>query len=235
MKRTHVNALIDAAALLAFLLLLSSGLLLEYQLPAGSGDLLGYGAGQGAADRSIHLLWSWTRHDWGQIHYYIALSMMAILAIHLALHWKWIVCTVRGKPSNASGYRFALGCLGLMFATLLSAAPLISSKTTTSRSDLRESRMPLTVRDEVRNGDPSLIDGGTAGQSLSIYGSMTLQQISEVSGFPIDDIVQSLGLPSDVNTHEGAGRVLRRHNLQMSDLRAVVARLRANKPNHPSQ
>jgi hypothetical protein len=234
MKRTHLNALIDATAFVAFLLLLSTGLLLEYHLPPGSGGLQGNGAGRGAADRTIHLIWSWTRHEWGQFHYYIALTMMAILAIHLVLHWKWIVCTVRGKPGNASGYRFALGCLGLIFATLLSAAPLISPATTISRSDLRDLRMPPTASDELSNGNDSPIDDGTFGTSLSIRGSMTLQQISEVSGVPIDDIVQALGLPSDVNRHEGAGRVLRRHNLQMSDMRTVVTRLRTAEPNHAS-
>jgi hypothetical protein len=32
MKRTHANAMIDLAAFIAFLLLLSTGLILEYQL-----------------------------------------------------------------------------------------------------------------------------------------------------------------------------------------------------------
>jgi hypothetical protein len=140
MKRTHVNALIDAVAFLAFLLLLSTGFILEYQLPPGSGGLQGFGMGRGASHRMVHLLWGWTRHEWGQVHYWIALSMMAVLAVHLVLHWKWIVCTVRGTHTDASGYRFVLGVVGLVFAILLSIAPFLSDTTAMTRGELRESR-----------------------------------------------------------------------------------------------
>jgi len=44
MKRTHLNALIDGLAFVAFLFVLSTGLLLEYQLPVGSGGLQSYGS-----------------------------------------------------------------------------------------------------------------------------------------------------------------------------------------------
>ena len=46
MKRTHVNGLIDALAFVAFLFLLSTGMVLLYQLPPGSGGRQGFGTGQ---------------------------------------------------------------------------------------------------------------------------------------------------------------------------------------------
>jgi hypothetical protein len=140
MKRTHLNALIDAAACLAFLALLSTGLILEYQLPPGSGGLRGFGFGRGASHRTVHLLWGWTRHEWGQVHYWIALGMMAVLGFHVLLHWKWILCTIRGTHTNASGCRLALGMIGLIFAVLLSIAPFLSGTMETTRGELRESR-----------------------------------------------------------------------------------------------
>lgn len=146
MKRTHVNALIDAAAFLAFLLLLTTGFILEYQLPPGSGGLQGFGMGRNAAHRTIHLLWGWTRHEWGQVHYWIALGMTVVLAIHLVLHWKWIVCTVRGTHTDASGYRLALGVVGLAFAILLSIAPFLSDSTATTRGELRETRSAASTQ-----------------------------------------------------------------------------------------
>jgi hypothetical protein len=136
MKRTHLNALIDLAAFIAFLLLLSTGFILEYQLPPGSGSLQPHGWGRGAAGRTIQTLWGWTRHDWGQLHYWIAVGMLAILALHLFLHWKWIVCILRGSHSDASGYRLALGIAGLIFATLLSFAPFLSGTTSHTRGEL---------------------------------------------------------------------------------------------------
>jgi Domain of unknown function (DUF4405) len=145
MKRTHLNALMDALSFIAFLLLLSTGLLLEYQLPPGSGGTHGFGMGRGAGGRTITLLWGWTRHDWGQIHYWIALALVAILALHLLLHWKWIVCTVRGQHSDASGLRLALGAVGLVFTILLVSAPLFSTTTSATRDQLQESKGAAAV------------------------------------------------------------------------------------------
>jgi hypothetical protein len=140
MKRTHINGLIDAAAFFAFLLLLSTGFILEYQLPPGSGELQSHGLGRGASQRTVHLLWGWTRHEWGQVHYWIALSLMLVLAVHFVLHWKWIVCTIRGTHTNASGFRLALGAVGLVFAILLSIAPHLSETTAAKRGDIQKSR-----------------------------------------------------------------------------------------------
>ena len=139
MKRAHVNALIDLAAFIAFILLLSTGFILEYQLPPGSGSLEGHGWGRGASQRTISLVWGLTRHEWGEFHYWIAVAMLAILAAHIVLHWKWIVCTLRGTHTDASGYRLALGVAGLIFATILSFAQLMSDVTSHSRSELWES------------------------------------------------------------------------------------------------
>jgi hypothetical protein len=225
MKRLHVNALIDVFAFFAFLLLLSTGLLLKYQLVPGSGGLSQHGTGHRASERAVQLLWGWTRHEWGQIHYWIALTLLAILAFHVVLHWKWIVCTLRGKPSQASGSRLALGCVGLVFALLLFAAPLLSESNTVSRGELRESRSPPPV-----NGS-TVPDGQNeipTEERQTIRGSMTLRQIADERNIPVQEIVTALQLPRDTNVDENAGRLLRQHNLQMSDLRDWLAGRRAS-------
>ena len=126
MKRTQLNFAIDAAAFAAFLFLLSTGLLLQYQLAAGSGGLQGRGSGHGAANRDVALLWGWTRHDWGQLHYWIAGVLIAILSAHLLLHWKWIGCMVQGAHSDASGLRFGVGAISLVGLVLLAMAPFVA-------------------------------------------------------------------------------------------------------------
>jgi hypothetical protein len=220
MKRTHLNALIDALAFAAFLILLTTGLLLEYQLPPGSGGLQGHGTGHGASGRSIDLVMGWTRHEWGQIHYWIALAMMAVLTFHLLLHWKWIVCTVRGKPSTASGYRLTLGVVGLVFTVLLSAMPLLSAATSVSRDELRKGRTAQVLEsDGVEGGSNSELHEMN---DDSIRGSMTLRQISSTSGVSVADLVTRLGLPPDVDVNTGAGRLMRQNGLTMSDLRKAI-------------
>jgi hypothetical protein len=206
MKRTYLNALVDALAFLGFLLLLTTGLLLAYQLPPGSGGLHGVGTGRGASERSIQLVWGLSRHEWGEIHYWIALAMATVLAVHVVLHWKWIACVVRGKASEASGRRLALGGVGLAFAILLSAAPLASPTHRMTREELGQAAAP-TVR-----------------------GSMTIREIAAVSGTTPAAIIEVLGLPADAPLDEGAGRLLRRHSLTMGELRAALERLES--PRH---
>jgi hypothetical protein len=222
MKPTHLNALIDAIAFIAFLFLLTTGLLLEYQLPPGSGGLHDRGAGQGASDRSVQLVWGWTRHEWGQIHYWLALTITAVLAFHLLLHWKWIVCMVRGKPTAASGYRLTLGVVGLVFTVLLSAVPLMSATTRVSRRELRESRASQEAQVHESNDRSNVVPQKAAESSTSIRGSMTLREISNAAKVPVAILLKTLDLPPDVNANTGAGRLMRQHGLTMSDLRQAI-------------
>lgn len=148
MKRTHFNALIDAAAMLGFMLLASTGFVLQHQLPPGSGELYGRGVGRGAMQRPVELLWGWTRHEWGAVHYWLAWILLIVLSVHLILHWKWIVSMVRGTKSEASGWRFALGLFAFATATILVSLPLLTNTTTTTRQRLQEKRMESNARVE---------------------------------------------------------------------------------------
>lgn len=140
MKRTQLNATVDAAAMIAFMLLASTGFVLQHQLPPGSGEAVGRGMGRGAMQRSIELLWGWTRHEWGEVHYWIAWVLLIVLSVHLLLHWKWIVCTVKGTKSDSSGWRFALGLFAFSLITLLMSLPLVTNTSTTTRQQLQQDR-----------------------------------------------------------------------------------------------
>jgi len=63
---------------------------------ASVGAFLGLGIGRGPhwAAHNRHL-WGMSRHDWGDLHTVLALLFLALLAVHIALHWSWIVSTTR--------------------------------------------------------------------------------------------------------------------------------------------
>ncbi len=82
MNRTIVNIVIDLIAACQLLGMLATGYILRFSLPPGSNKTLS--------------LWSYTRHQWGDIHFWFSLGLLIILLVHLALHWNWIV-TVIGK------------------------------------------------------------------------------------------------------------------------------------------
>lgn len=143
MKRPQVNAWVDAAAFVAFALLVGTGLLLEFRLPPGSGDLHAWSGGRRAAAREVLTVWDLTRHQWGTIHFWIAAALMTLLAVHLALHWKWIVCTVSGKAGQWKSPRLALGALALLLTLLAAAAPFFSRVNKATRAEINGARADI--------------------------------------------------------------------------------------------
>ena len=55
-----------------------SGLLLAFVIPSGKGP-----------EVSKYFL-GIRRHAWGDIHFYVALSLLAILVLHVWLNWVWV-------------------------------------------------------------------------------------------------------------------------------------------------
>jgi len=41
-------------------------------------------------------LLGWSRHEWGDLHFWLALVLVALVAMHLILHWDWVYGTVAG-------------------------------------------------------------------------------------------------------------------------------------------
>ena len=89
MKRITLNFIVDLVAFLDLLVLAITGLIMKYVLPPGTG---GYGRGfrGGREPGEIKYLWSMTRHEWGRIHFYLAVVFAALMVIHIVLHWTWI-------------------------------------------------------------------------------------------------------------------------------------------------
>jgi hypothetical protein len=144
---------------------------------------------------------------------------MSVLAVHLLLHWKWIVHVVRHRPNReTSGLRLAMGVFGLVSVIALSAAPHISSTEQVTEEDLKSMRNESAAAD--LSADPEASD---VHDDEAIRGSMTLGEISRVNGVPLSYLAERLNLPADVSSDERAGRLLRSHGLEMQDLRTVLA------------
>lgn len=107
-----MNYWLDVIAFVEFAFLTTSGILIQYSLPERSGHSM--------------TVWGLSRHQWGDWHFYLALFLFATLALHIVLHWKWIINLTRGRPSDASGRRLLLGVFGLVVVIMLASAPLLS-------------------------------------------------------------------------------------------------------------
>ncbi len=129
MKRKRANFIIDVLAFLGFSLLLSTGYVLRFVLPPGSGSR------QGQGNRPISLLWDMDRHQWGEVHFWIACSLIILIAIHLILHFGWIEAVFKGKTSEPSRATVTWALFGIIAVILLALLPFFSSLKTQTRME----------------------------------------------------------------------------------------------------
>ena len=113
MNRSGANLAIDAAAFAAFVFLTATGVLVRYVLPPRSGH--------------FRTLWGLDRHEWGHVHFWTAVAFLAVLAVHLALHWRWIACMIRGRPREGSGVRVAMAAVGVLGLVGIAVSPFFAS------------------------------------------------------------------------------------------------------------
>jgi len=191
MSKSLANFLVDAVAFVAFVLLSATGVLVRYVLPPGSGH--------------FSRLWRMDRHEWGQIHFGIAVVLMGVLTLHLLLHWRWVVCMVKGRPREGSGVRVALAIVGVLTLAGLAVSPFIGQVE-------QAGEPPHKIRSGEHPTSPR----------YQIDGSMTLREVEQRTGVPAPVVLKELGLPLDVPTDERLGRLRREYGFDMHDVQNIV-------------
>ena len=112
MNRTKVNYGVDSLSMLLFLALALTGMLLAFGLPGGIG-------------RDAQL-WGLSRHDWGEVHFWIAVSFLLAIAVHFVLHWTWIRATSFSKLIDrrlVAALLVTLGVMVIVFVAAMWSAP----------------------------------------------------------------------------------------------------------------
>lgn len=96
--KVWLNMAVNALSFVFLLSLISTGMILQFTLPPGSGSkAAGMRHGAGGAVREFL---GWTRHEWGDIHFIMALIFTGLLAAHLILHWNWLCGVAWGSKTN---------------------------------------------------------------------------------------------------------------------------------------
>lgn len=102
---TFTNFWLDVISLIVMLGLAATGGLIHFVLPAGSGH--------------FYVLFGWDRHDIGQLHFYLAVSAVALLALHVLLHWSWICCVIAKIVGNNSPLKKSQTIWGITLLLLI--------------------------------------------------------------------------------------------------------------------
>jgi hypothetical protein len=84
MNKAKLNFVIDALMFLCMAAIGGLGFLMKYVLLPGRESAIKYG-------RRVELSFlGLDRHDWGAIHLYLGFLLLALLALHIVLHWQMI-------------------------------------------------------------------------------------------------------------------------------------------------
>lgn len=188
--------MLDLIAFVGFVVLTTTGVLMRYILPPGSGY--------------YSTIWSLDRHEWGSIHFWISVVFFLILALHLVLHWRWIMNALLGRPREGSGFRAGLGIVGLITVLALAIAPLVAP----------------VERDSSSKRVPSL--SSHKHEDISIQGLMTLAEIEETTGVPASYILSSLNL-SETVLDRRLGSLKRLYGIEIDEVREIVKRFKSKK------
>jgi hypothetical protein len=118
MDKPKLNFIIDALMFLTLMAMAGLGFLMKYILPPGRAVWAKYG-------RNLELSWlGWDRHDWGDLHVYLAFALLILLAFHLLLHWRQILAYFHHLVPN-SGLRVKIAVIFLLLSLLLICFPFL--------------------------------------------------------------------------------------------------------------
>jgi hypothetical protein len=87
-RQARINFSLNSVLFVTFFLASLSGLVVWLLLPSG-----GYQGGRNPFYNATLL--GLTRYGWNDVHLYAGLAMIAVFAVHLALHWNWLTCVAR--------------------------------------------------------------------------------------------------------------------------------------------
>jgi len=118
MNHAMLIKVVDLLSFAALTLMISTGTLLKFTLPPRSGG---------------DEVWYLTRHDWGDIHFYLSVAFLLLMSAHLITHVKFIKSVVAGKATTEKNYRIAIGILGAIALIFLAFAPVASPVTDVKR------------------------------------------------------------------------------------------------------
>jgi len=191
MKRNTLNFLIDLISFLVMLGLILTGLMMRYVLP--------HGQGRG---------WSWTlwgldRHDYGDIHSWLAAALISLILVHVWLHWGWCCTTLSKMLGGRAPRKTRQNIFGVIFLLILIV--LVAGGA-------------YWVRTQVCI---ATYDSGQSDASF-ISGQMSLSEAARIGGMTAAELIRKLDLPADTDPHERLGRLKRFYGFEMQEVRNIV-------------
>jgi hypothetical protein len=118
MDKTKLNFLIDALMFLCMMAIAGLGMLIKYILLSGRDAWVLYG-------RKVDMLWlGMDRHEWGEVHLYLAFFLLGLLVLHIILHWQMILILFK-RLISAPISRIGIAAIFLILSLILIYFPFL--------------------------------------------------------------------------------------------------------------
>lgn len=236
--RTSTNYWLNLVSFIVMVGLAATGGLIHFVLPPGTGHwqtLFGLG-----------------RHDFGQVHFYLAVAAVLMLALHILLHWSWLCCVTAKKlgrraPSRhaqtLSGLFLLFGVALLLGGSLFLASRMVERTATAKNGRTHGNDRPRAVRHGVlRNTVEATIPPHRTGPAhtgrksthekhledcptgASINGRTSFEDAARICRLDVQQMRQYLALPGDIDENEQLGRLKRRFGFHIHDVRKLACR-----------
>lgn len=133
MQRSLLNLLIDLTAAALFVAMISTGYILAFPLPPGTNKVLS--------------LWGLARHQWGEVHFWLSTALLAVLLLHLTLHWQWVVTVIARQLHLATSAQRSSVRAGLVTGLMMGVAFL--GLAAAAHRSVREREEPCCTENKV--------------------------------------------------------------------------------------
>lgn len=101
-RKHNQNVVVDYISFVCFGALVITGFLLHWRLPHGSHDAT---------------LMGFSRHQWSEVHFWVAIIFILGITLHIILHTPWIKSTL--SPKKGEKQRYTLLIFSITVYTIL--------------------------------------------------------------------------------------------------------------------
>jgi len=226
--KSKFNIIIDLIMLLLMMSIAGIGFLMKYVLVPGFKRNVLYGN-----NVELEFLGK-THHQWGTIHLILSIALLALLLLHIILHWKMIV-SISKRMIPIRIIRIVFFGLILTMGLFLIIFPLLVKPEVVEKEALYRNIQGIRL---LHSDNPQVnivenkqiykkrnveIRHAQINEEIEISGSQTLQFVAEKYKVPASVIAADLNIPKGLN-EEKLGRLKKQYPFQMEDVRASITK-----------
>ena len=195
MKKSKINFIIDVLMFVIMFFIGGTGFLLKYIFISGKERWVKYGSNVDM------ILFGMDSHEWETVHYILGIILFGLLALHIILHWKIILCLYR-KLIKSQKVRTMITVIFIIISLILLFFPFVMNVTIQKSENTR--RHQEATSSQVTN--------------LQVRGYMTLKEVSEKYNVPIEHLKNKLNIPKATVDEEEFSQLKRKYGFGMVDV-----------------